>query len=134
MIAINKVDIEAPAHVTRALADYRHAMRIVRGDGHGPHTATDARVVACSGLTGAGLDDIWRAAQAVRANDHAFTARRQRQLIDWLWSSADAALLAEFHSAPAVTAQKAAIEADVLAGKVTPANAAVMLRRAFQGR
>lgn len=130
MIAINKCDIEPPAAVTRAVADFSHAMRILRG-------AEDSRsrVVRTSGRTGEGLPEIWRHIQDVRRAEEAsgaFAERRARQDVAWLWSTTEATLLAALHGSAGVTAIKEAVEADVRAGRLTPTQAAQRLLEAFR--
>ncbi|MCC7126855.1 MAG: methylmalonyl Co-A mutase-associated GTPase MeaB [Acidobacteria bacterium] len=121
LVAINKADTEAPAVVGRALADYRNAMRILSG----VEAAHITRVMQCSGLSGAGLPEIWQAILDARDRDpNAFEARRTRQMVDWLWSTVESTLIASLHDAPGVAAVRDAVEADVRAGRLTPTLAA----------
>lgn len=131
LIAINKADAEPAATVSRALADYRHALRILNG------ASADVRhrVVACSGLTGSGLDAIWSAARQARdGNDagEAFRERRARQRTEWLWQTVDSTLLASLHDSPAVAAIRGAIEHDVRAGVLAPSIGARRLLDAYR--
>lgn len=129
LIAINKCDAEQPAVISRAMADYRNALRILGG------AAADARrrVVKCSGRTGEGLDAIWAAARAMRdGNLEAFEARRTRQLTEWLWNTVDTTLLASLHESPAVLALRSAIERDVRAGLLAPSLGARRILEAYR--
>lgn len=131
LIAVNKVDAESPAVVTRAVADYRNALRIVRGAA----APGVERVVACSGRTGAGLEAIWQSILKVRGEESgggAFEARRTRQMVAWLWSSVESALVASFHDAPPVVALRDEIEAAVRSGALTPALGARQLLDAYR--
>ncbi len=131
LIAINKVDSEPAAVVTRAMADYRQALRIVHGTGD-PHRL---RVVGCSGLTGQGLDAIWQAILSATEEGRqrgTLAARRARELVTWLWDTTETALLTSLHEAPDVVAIKDAVEADVRAGRLTPALGAARLLEAHR--
>ncbi len=130
LIAVNKVDTEPAGSVNRALADYRHALRIARGV-----AAQDERVMPCSGLTGAGVPEIWQsivaATEAGRASG-ALAARRAAQQVSWLWSTAESALVQTLHEAPAVAAIREAVEAEVRDGRITPAMGAARLLDALR--
>ena len=131
LIAVNKADAEPAAAITRAMADYRQALRIVRGGDAGPLPG----VVSCSGRTGQGVAEIWRIIrEAIDAGrrDGRLQDRRSRQLISWMWSAVEATLTSALHTAPSVVAIKDAIEADVTAGRQTPAQAASRLLAAFR--
>lgn len=130
LIAVNKIDAEPAASVNRALADYRHALRILHG-----HARSGTRVVGCSGLTGEGLDTIWQTiltAVAEERESGTFDVRRERQLSEWLWSAAESGLLASLHESPGVVAIKDEVETAVRAGRLTPALGAARLLEAHR--
>jgi LAO/AO transport system kinase len=131
LIAINKSDAESPAAVNRALADYRNALRIVRGTDESGVT----RVLRCSGLTGEGVDTIWEAmlrVQQGKDGSNAFAARRAQQLVSWLWSTVDSTLLSSLRESPGVVAIRDEVEAEVRAGRLTPTLAAHRLLEAYR--
>lgn len=130
LVAVNKCDVESPAVVNRAMADFGHAMRILRGADAG-----DApRVVRCSGLTGEGLDAIWNRISPLltaAAQGGALAERRARQNVEWLWTTAESALLSALHDSPEVQRIRAELEADVRAGRTTPTLAARRMLEAY---
>ncbi len=129
-VAINKCDSEPVAVVNRAVGDYEHAFRIVRG-----HGADVPRVVRCSGRTGDGLAEMWQTILEHRRRHVAqgtFEARRQRQLVAWVWNLVEGALLSSLHEAPSVLSMRPFVEAEVLSGRLTPALAAQRLIDAYR--
>jgi LAO/AO transport system kinase len=133
LVAVNKSDTEPPAVVSRAVADYESAFRIVRGiDGNGL-----PRVVRSSGRTGEGLDEIWQIILEHRrrqSDDGTLADRRSRQLVSWTWSLVESALVASLYDAPAIRAMRKDVEADVVAGRLTPTLAAWRLLEAYHRR
>jgi LAO/AO transport system kinase len=131
-IAINKCDEERPEAVTRAMADYDAALRIVRG-----HDATwSPRVVRVSGLKGTGLDALWG-----MIGDHAaaldaageLAKRRSRQAVAWTWDLVEDTLLGSLYASDGVRAMRARLESDVAEGRLTPALAARRILEVFRG-
>ena len=81
------------------------------------------------------MDDIWRTIREVtgeRRRSGALAATREQQLVAWLWGAVEATLVASLHAAPGVAAIRETVEADVRAGRVTPALAASRLLAAFR--
>ena len=131
LVAVNKSDTEPPAVVARAVGDYESAFRIVRG----PDSDGLPRVARSSGLTGEGLDEIWRIILEHRrrlTGDGRFEARRSRQLVSWLWSLAESTLISSLHDAPDVRAIRTEMEAEVVARRLTPTMAAWRLLEAYR--
>lgn len=133
LVAVNKCDSEPATVVARAVADYESAFRIVRGtDAAGP-----ARVVRSSGLTGEGLDDVWKLIEEHHRRataDGSLEERRSRQLVAWVWSLVESSLLTSLRDAPAVRAIRREVEADVVAHRLTPTLAAWKLLDAYRRR
>jgi len=130
LIAVNKADGDNLAKAKRAVRDYRAALRFLTP--RGPHW--QPRVTACSALTGAGLDDIWRCIRehrdALTAGSE-WTARRRAQMRGWMWAQVEEALKARLHGDPAIKAIIEKVEADLKAGTIAPASGAQTILTTF---
>ncbi|MGE3854400.1 MAG: methylmalonyl Co-A mutase-associated GTPase MeaB, partial [Planctomycetota bacterium] len=93
-------------------------------------------VLTCSALEERGIDDVWA---AVAAHRDALTAtgelaaRRQRQLIRWMWRIVEDRLITSLREHPGVQGQLADVVQQVRDHVITPAVAAERLLRAFGG-
>jgi LAO/AO transport system kinase len=121
VVAVNKADGPAEAAARRAARELTGALRLLRNP--------VPPVLACSALTGAGLDEVWRAVEAHRGTD--LDERRRQQQVDWTWALVRAELLARLDEDATVTALVPALERRVRAGELTPALAAAEILRAF---
>jgi LAO/AO transport system kinase len=136
VIAVNKAD---GAHQTEA----RRTARELTGALHLLSTGSDRDdglltwqppVLTCSALEGDGLDEVWQQVLAHRQALHdvgALASKRRRQLIGWTWAMVREALLTQLRESEPVRALTPAIEAQVLAGSLTPAQAADQLLAAL---
>ncbi|MEU0566076.1 methylmalonyl Co-A mutase-associated GTPase MeaB [Nonomuraea sp. NPDC005983] len=125
VIAVNKADGEHEQAARRAARELAGALRMLRSDSAPPP------VLTCSGLTGAGLEDLWR--QILAHQDGLdVDAKRRRQQVQWTWTLVRDRLLAELRDDPEVAAITADVERDVLAGALTPVLAAERLLGAFK--
>jgi LAO/AO transport system kinase len=89
-----------------------------------------APALAVSGLTGDGLDELWRLIERHRSTLEAageLVARRREQQRRWMWSMIEERLVGSFRADPRVAALLPALEAAVLAGTLTPSQAATQL-------
>ena len=80
-------------------------------------------VLTCSGLTGDGLADLWEQVELHRSKFEGSgerAERRQSQQLAWMDAMLREQLLARFEEDPTVMAQRAQVEAAVLAGEITP--------------
>jgi LAO/AO transport system kinase len=120
MIAINKADGDNMKRATAAAADYRAALHIIT-----PRTPDWAPpVITCSALTGSGIDELWDHILDHRKRLTAsgeIARRRSEQQVKWMWAMLEERLFARLKSDPALKAKLPAIEADVAAGKLSPA-------------
>jgi LAO/AO transport system kinase len=122
-IAVNKADGEGAARARLALADLRAALRYLPRK----RPSWEPRALAISGLSGAGLDELWavveehRAALEVSGELAALRAEQQRA---WMWSLIADRLERTFRAHPRVAARLAGAEADVIAGRTTATAAA----------
>ena len=123
MIAINKADGDNIKHANRTAADYRGAMKILtpRSNHWFPP------VLTYSGLTGAGVPELWQKILDHRTAMNAsgeFAARRSQQQVKWMWSMFEDRVMARLRSDPAIRAKVKQIEAQVAASSTSPALAA----------
>ncbi|MBO3751614.1 methylmalonyl Co-A mutase-associated GTPase MeaB [Streptosporangiaceae bacterium NEAU-GS5] len=125
VIAVNKADGEHAFEARKAARELAGALRMLRtggGDSAVP-------VLTCSGLTGAGLGELWD--HVVRHQDGLdLAAKRRRQQVDWTWSLVRDKVLADLRDRTAAIAP--GIERQVRDGALTPALAAARLLEAFQ--
>lgn len=87
-------------------------------------------VMACSSKDNQGIADAWSAVE--RFHDETmksghFEANRHRQTLDWIHDMLEQELLQSFLRDPAVISNRARIEQEVLAGKISPAAAVKQL-------
>ncbi|MET7423229.1 methylmalonyl Co-A mutase-associated GTPase MeaB [Dactylosporangium sp. NPDC005555] len=132
VIAVNKADGPHEPDARKAARELAGALRLLQGSGPGP--AWQVPVVTCSGLTGAGLPDLWSRLEA--HHDHLSTSgdltrRREAQQVAWIWETARGTLLDRLHADPAVRALAPDLEAQVRAGTMTPGQAADALLAAL---
>jgi LAO/AO transport system kinase len=123
MIAINKADGDNIKRANRTAADYRGAMKILTP--RSKHWFPP--VLTYSGLTGAGVPELWQKIVEHRTAMNAsgeFAARRSEQQVKWMWSMFEDRMKARLRSDPAIRTRVKRIEADVAAGRITPALAA----------
>ncbi len=130
LIAINKADGDNLAAAELARAEFERALGILR-------TEDDwkPRVVTSSGQTGSGLDEIWaiiREHHDLLSANGELDRRRQRQLLNWMWSLVDEGLRAAVRDQPEVAETIAALEDDVLQGRATATSAAETILNAFR--
>jgi LAO/AO transport system kinase len=125
VIAVNKADGEHEPAARKAARELAGALRMLRSDSVPPP------VLTCSGLTGAGLDELWRKVLAHQKSLD-LAAKRRRQQVRWTWTLVRDRLLTELRDAPEVAAIAEEVERDVLAGTLTPALAADRLLSAFE--
>ena len=144
LIVINKVDLD-PAAATRAQAHITSSLRLVAppqaASAHAAQAAHGAgdvhfpKVLPLSALSGQGVAEFWRLAQAFQAQQQASGAwaqRRQQQALAWMWQRIEAGLKAAFHQHPQVAAQLPQLTQQVLAAQLDPSVAARRLLQAAQ--
>jgi LAO/AO transport system kinase len=129
LIAINKADGDNLQAAELARAEFERALGILRAEDD-----WQPKVVTCSGLTGSGLDDIWRLITEhhdLLSSNNELAKRRKRQLLGWMWSLVDEGLRSAVREHPEIARSIAALEKDVLEGRTTPTSAAERILRAF---
>jgi LAO/AO transport system kinase len=120
MIAVNKADGDNLARANHAAADYRGALHILTPRSEHWHPP----VVTYSGLTGAGIAELWQQVLAHRTAMTAsgdFAARRREQQVKWMWTMLEDRWKAKLRADPATRARVKSTEAAVADGRLTPA-------------
>jgi len=119
VIAVNKADGEHARPARAAARELSGALRMMA-----PASPWwRAPVLACSGQSGTGLDDVWAAVTRHRAtlDEHGELARkRATQQVDWMWSMVRERLLDRLRTDEGVRAALPDVERSVRAGTLTP--------------
>ncbi|MGL5809040.1 MAG: methylmalonyl Co-A mutase-associated GTPase MeaB [Nocardioides sp.] len=120
VVAVNKADGGREAEAETAARELGGALRLVRGAEDAP------RVVTCSALSGAGLGEVWDLVLAHRAGlgDEGLAGRRAEQQVGFAWRLVLDELDHRLVSSSRVADARRAAEAEVLAGRLTAAEAA----------
>ena len=128
VIAVNKADGDREGEARAAARELAGALRLVHGRGEWAPP-----VVTCSGLTGAGVDEVWERVLAHREHLGAdgLADKRARQQLDFTWALVRDELDQRLRSSPAVAAVRAEIRAGVLSGDVPASVAADRLLAAY---
>jgi len=130
MIAVNKADGDNVKRANAAAAEYRAALHILT-----PRSpAWSPPVITYSALTGTGIDALWEHVLAHReclTKSGEYAARRREQQVKWMWTMVDERLTAKLKSNAAIKVRLPQLEADVAAGKLSPAVAAEHIAQAL---
>ena len=128
LVLVNKADGEHAAEAARTCADYAGALRLMRPRPGDPEGFPAAACV--SALTGDGLGPAWehveRLAMARQASG-AFAARRAAQAERWFVDAVETGLAARLLADPRHAGRRAALAAEVAAGRIAPDAAAEVL-------
>jgi LAO/AO transport system kinase len=122
LVVVNKADGDLEPAAQRAVADYGHALALLR-----PDERSRPEVIAVSALERRGLDTVERILgerRAVLAESGALAARRTAQARAALWAEIGDALLDRLKGDAGVKARLGALEAGVEAGMLSPSAAA----------
>jgi LAO/AO transport system kinase len=125
-IAVNKSDGDSASRARTALGDLKAALRYLPRK----RASWAPRALAISGLTGAGLEELWAVVEehrAALASTGELTTLRSEQQRAWMWSLIVDRLERAFRNHPRVAALLPAVEADVVCGRTTPTAAAESL-------
>lgn len=134
VIAVNKADAEGGGGVDRqaeargAARELAGAMRMVRGP-----SEWAPPVVTCSGLTGTGVDDVWKRVLAHREHlgDEGLLAKRSQQQLDFTWSLVRDQLIDRLERSEAVAAIRGDVSEQVLDGRLSAPAAADAILAAY---
>ncbi|MFO7566392.1 MAG: methylmalonyl Co-A mutase-associated GTPase MeaB [Enhygromyxa sp.] len=131
MVAVNKADGDNVQAANRARVDYARALRLMpRKSAH-----WSVPVVTCSGLRGAGLDELWGEVLRYREVMIAageWEANRAEQRVAGMWQAIEWGVMEVFRADPGVRGRVAGLEAAVREGVVTPDHAAGELLSVFR--
>ncbi|MBL8590550.1 MAG: methylmalonyl Co-A mutase-associated GTPase MeaB [Methylobacteriaceae bacterium] len=128
MIAVNKADGDNLGRARHAAGDYRAALHILNPGS--PNWRPP--VILISGLMGEGLEAMWTQILEHRRIMQAsgeFAARRRDQQVRWMRELVEARLRQRLYGDAEVKRRLASVEADVAAGRLTPAKGAEALTR-----
>lgn len=132
LVLVNKTDGELAATAQRTAADYASALRLIRPAN--PEWAVPVRAV--SALENRGVAEIWddvsRFHMALTATG-AWEQRRRQQARAALWAEIEHGLIEMLRAAPGISGKLTALEAEVVAGTRTPADAARRALAPFLG-
>jgi LAO/AO transport system kinase len=123
VIVVNKADGDLLPAARRAVADYRHAVHLLRPK----HAGWSVPVVAASALHGAGIDEAWDQVERFEAHlraDSALDRLRASQSVAWMWNEISDRLAESFRGDEAVAARLADVESRVRSGRLSPTSAA----------
>jgi LAO/AO transport system kinase len=118
LLVLTKADGENVHRVTLAAGDLRSALRLFRH----PAAGWKPPVLACSAQDGSGIEAVWRAVLDFEAHMAAAglgEQRRRRQLVEWVFATAEAEVLAAFHALQD-PARREAIARELAAGTLAP--------------
>ena len=131
ILAVNKADGDRMKLANQARAHYLNATHLLPS---GPSGWTP-KVLACSAEQGTGIAEIWQTIQEFKTHVLAngfFHENRRQQAGYWLQEALLAGLQAMFAGNPAVQEKMAALEPEVLAGRMSPFAAAEQVLAAFR--
>ena len=133
LVLVNKADGELAAAAGRAAAEYQNALTLLRPASRNWRVP----VLTCSAATGQGIAEVWQAVDRFRAALGAsgeLAEKRACQASSWMWNEVSESLLAALKAEPEVARRLGQLEAEVMAGKVTPTVGAQQLLAEFSGK
>lgn len=129
MLLVNKADGDWVEKANQSAAEYARALHYFQGATEG----WSARVFTCSASTGKGMSEIWSSMEEFKrsmADSGVLQQRRREQSISWMHSLLQEQLHTLFYHHPKVTHILPSLEKSVLAGTLTPTQAAYTLLEA----
>lgn len=133
VVVVNKADGKHLNEAKGAARELRNALGLIY-----PHDALwTPPVLTMSAIEKTGIDEFW--ATVVKHNQTLreageFTARRNRQQIDWTWSMVHDIVLSRLAESPGVRDIRGTVEEELREGVLTPALAAQRIVDAFDNR
>lgn len=126
LLVVNKSDGDRVPLANQAQAHYRNAAHLFPPK----PSAWQPRVMVCSALENKGIGDVWAAILAFQAQTMAngfFQESRTQQARYWLEDALESGLRQIFYQNPSVASALPLLEVEVLAGRVSPTDAAARL-------
>ncbi len=127
VIAVNKADGDHAPEARSAARELAGALRLFS---HDEEDAWKVPVLTCSGLTGAGVPEVWQALTDHRSQlveSGRLQQLRGEQRVMWLTEEVDDRLLQRFHQRPEVLAALPDLQQQVRAGELSAPAAAERL-------
>lgn len=130
LLVVNKSDGERTALANQARGHYINATHLLppKPSGWTP------RVLSCSALENKGIAELWEAVLAYKEltlGNGFFHENRRQQARFWLEDALEAGLKSMFYKHPGVQEMLASLETEVMAGRLSPTDAAARALRAF---
>ena len=127
VIAVNKADGDREAEARTAARELSGALRMVHGRNRAPS------VVTCSGLTGAGVDDVWERVLEHRSGlgDDGLAEKRAHQQLDFAWDLVRDELEQRLNRSDAVRRVRGEVRDLVLRGELPAVAAADRILAAY---
>lgn len=132
VIAVNKADGEFVREAKVAARELQVAMRLIKPDGR------RTPVLTCSAATDDGLDELWNAVLAHRAElegsgpeGEGLADRRRAQQLQWLWALVEDQLLDSIRASPGVRGVRAEVESEVGDSRLSAIEGADRILRAL---
>ncbi|MBA3744312.1 methylmalonyl Co-A mutase-associated GTPase MeaB [Sporichthya sp.] len=130
VIAVNKADGPHEIEAKRAARELEGALRLMGTN----ETGWNAPVLTCSGLTDAGLDEVWDGLEShlkYLQTGGRFERLRAEQQVAWMWATVRDDLDSRLRSSADVKKLRADLEAAVRSGELSPVHAADRIVAAF---
>ncbi|NND91768.1 MAG: methylmalonyl Co-A mutase-associated GTPase MeaB [Granulosicoccus sp.] len=131
IIAVNKADGSTLDDARQARAAYQRALSILQ-----PAGSWKPLALTCSAVSGDGLEDLWEQVRAHRRqliDSGELVARREQQLVRWMWSMVDQMVLASLRDRSELQPLIMESEQAVRQQKMTALQAANALIKAWRG-
>jgi LAO/AO transport system kinase len=130
VIAVNKADGDREAEARSAARELGGALRMVHGRGRAP------AVVTCSGLTGAGVDEVWQKVLDHRSQlgDEGLAEKRAHQQLDFAWELVRDELEQRLSRSEEVRRVRAEVRERILRGDLPAVAAADLILDAYDRR
>ena len=129
MIVVNKADGDLLPAARRARADLKGALHLMRPK----HPGWVVPVLLASALEAKGVDEVWERIGAFMTilGEGGRAEMRRDQARAWMWADIRDGLLQAFAGDEDIAQETRRLEADVVAGRMTPPKAAQSLLKAF---
>ena len=132
-IVINKAEADRMDLAKKSKQAYRNAVHLYPAKESGFST----KVELCSSLSGNGIETVWKMLEEyqtfTKANNY-FNKRRAEQSKYWLLETVREGLLSSFFGNETITKAMTEVEAEVIAGKRSPFEAAEFLLKLFKAK
>ncbi|MCP3957527.1 MAG: methylmalonyl Co-A mutase-associated GTPase MeaB [bacterium] len=128
LVAVNKADGERLGAARKARQQYLSALKFVRP----ASPAWRPTVLTVSARDGTGLEELWRKIEEHRATlegSGELGTKRREQRLRWMWALVEEEVLGSFRRDPRVAEMLGEMERRVVAGEITPTQAATRLLR-----